>query len=57
VRDKERASVVMFTNVDAAGSIMQTGGERMREREERAATTMRRVDITRKEPPRYPLSG
>jgi len=47
----------MFTNVDAAGSIMQTGGERMREREERAATTMRRVDITRKEPPRYPLSG
>lgn len=36
MRDKERASVVMFTNVDAAGSIMQTGGERNeREREKR----------------------
>jgi hypothetical protein len=33
VRDKERASIVMFTDVDAAGSMMQTGGERTRERE------------------------
>ncbi len=35
MRDKERANVVMFTNVDGAGSMMQTGGERTREREKK----------------------